>query len=183
MAIGIMTFVLFISQGFGSMSSKPFDVLDVFMWRGGIGERAGFEIGNGRVIIKNYAGKYQLKIYDKWEVGIMERFTEVISPIYEGIPRARLQINAVIDERVTTVDDLVQPNENSEWGRVFLGDLDGVKKEVSQPNGIHNLEVRLFRGPGDLIVINVDGKPGSGSTATVFDRLQAQLMSFQLFSE
>ncbi len=187
-------FWIYTSQIFGCCT---FSFSNAFAWRGGIGERSGFEIGNGlinigdrsgfeigngRIIIKNHAGKYLLKMYDKWEVGILDKFTEVISPLYEGIPRARLQINALEDEKVKNAQDLIEPTESSEWTKVSLNSLEGYKKCSFQPNGTNNVEVRLLRDEGDFIVINLDGKPGLNHDSA-FDKLQAELSSFQLINE
>lgn len=152
--------------------------LNLFTLWEDIGTRAGFEIGNGRKVIRNQAGAYLLKIYKEWEVGILGKFTEIISPLYEGVPRARLQINVLHEDKLKTVEDLLDSMPSEEWMPVVLGELEGVQKRRPTVNGVQTTEVRLFRGPGEVIVMALDGKPGDNEL-TAYDKVQHALTSFK----
>jgi hypothetical protein len=143
-----------------------------------IGNRAGFEIGNGRKLIKNEPGKYLMKIYDKWEVGQAEAFTEITSPLYEGVPRARLQINVVDSTNIQSLDDLYQSRRESSWIPVAMGKLQGVQQEKTLSSGVVEMEVRLFRAPGEVLVMQMDGRPGK-KELTPFDKVISALTTFQ----
>lgn len=144
-----------------------------------IGNRAGFEIGNGRKLIKNEPGKYSMKIYDKWEVGQADAFTEVISPLYEGVPRARLQINVVATDAIRTLQDLYESRRDPTWIPLVLGKLQGIQQEKVLSNGVHELEVRLFRRDGEVVVLQMDGRPGT-QALTAFDKVISALPTFQI---
>jgi hypothetical protein len=143
-----------------------------------ISNRAGFEIGNGKKMIKNEPGRYGMKIYDKWEVGLAEAFTEVISPLHEGVPRARLQINVVPSTNIQSLQDLYESRRDSGWIPVVIGRLQGVQQEKILANGVHEVEVRLFRNPGEVLVLQMDGRPGT-QQLTPFDKVVSALTSFQ----
>lgn len=143
-----------------------------------IGNRAGFEIGNGRKLIRNEPGKYLMKIYDKWEVGQAEAFTEITSPLHEGVPRARLQINVVGSDNIQSLQDLYASRSEVTWIPVALGKLQGIQQEKVLSNGVHEMEVRLFRTPGEVVVMQMDGRPGT-QQLTPFDKVISALTSFQ----
>ncbi len=143
-----------------------------------IGNRAGFEIGNGRKLIKNEPGKYLMKIYDKWEVGKADAFTEITSPLYEGVPRARLQINVIESDNIQNLTDLYASRKEATWIPVVLGKLQGIQQEKVLSNGVHEMEVRLFRNAGEVVVMQMDGRPGT-QDVTPFDKVISALTSFQ----
>ncbi len=143
-----------------------------------IGNRAGFEIGNGRKLIKNEPGKYLMKIYDKWEVGQADAFTEVTSPLIEGVPRARLQMNVVNGKETQSIQDLYESRKEANWIPMALGSLQGIQLERVLANGVHEMEVRLFRAPGEVVVMQMDGKPGTAEL-TPFDKLINALTTFK----
>ena len=155
--------------------------IDLFAIWGDIGERAGFEIGNGRKLIKNLDGGYLMKIYKDWEVGINGKFTEVVAPIYEGVPRGRLQINVLGEGDLDSAIDTSQQRPASDWMPVVLGDLQGVQKSRLLPSGINSTEVRLFRDTGEVIVMTLDGAPGK-DTLTAYDKIQHSLTTFKSVS-
>jgi hypothetical protein len=143
-----------------------------------LSKRAGFEIGNSRKLIENEPGKYLLKIYDKWEVGMAQAFTEITSPLYEGIPRARLQINVVESNAIQSLQDLYQARKDARWIPVALGKLQGLQQEKVLSSGVHEVEVHLFRAPGEVLVMQMDGLPGK-TELTPFDKVISALTSFQ----
>lgn len=144
-----------------------------------IGDRAGFEIGNGRKLIKNVNGMYLLKIYKDWEAGTLDKLTEIISPLHEGIPRARLRINVMQGEKREMIRQILEKKEAQDWVPVVLDQLNGLQKQTVQPSGIHEVEVRLFRDTGETILLHMDGRPGEPNAPTAFDKVQSALSTFQ----
>ena len=139
----------------------------------------GFEIGNGRKLIKNTNGSYEIIIPEKLEVGFANRYTEIIAPLFEGTPRARLQINIVKADSLNTLADLVESRSGQGWEAVKLAGLNGIKKVEILPTRLQQIEYRLLYRPTELIVINAEGVP-SGSPATAFEMLQQSLETFQV---
>ena len=95
--------------------------------------KAGFEIGNGRKIIENVKGGYSIVVPEKTEVGTSKNYTEVIAPLSEGTPRARLQINVVKDTGLMTINDLVDSKKDGSWTVTKLAGLEGIQKEETLP--------------------------------------------------
>jgi hypothetical protein len=141
---------------------------------------SGFEVGNGRQVIKNEAGNYRVVVSDKLEVGFANRLTEATSPIGLGTPRTRLQINVV---RNTPIDSLMElRNDNPDWSPVKIAGLDGIRKEVVLPTGIRQIEVRLFVKMNEVIVINLEGVPVGPAAGSLFAGLEESLTSFDLLN-
>lgn len=148
-----------------------------------LGDDQGFEIGNGRKLIRNLAGKYGVNVPDKWEAGLFKSFTEVIAPLYEGTPRSRLQINVIKPTGATSPIELLKTKSEDTWTRVALAELEGIKKETILAGGVHEVDIELFRGKEELIVINLTGKPKeitSGAAPSSFDRLYRSLQTIHL---
>ncbi len=144
-----------------------------------IGNRAGFEIGNGKKLIKNLIGKYSAKIDPKYEVGQFEAFTEITSPLSEGVPRARWQINAVNSTEIQSLRDLYESLKETTWVPTALAKMQGLQREVILPNGVSQIDMRLFRGPGELVIMQMDGRPGT-KALTPFDKVVSAASSFEV---
>lgn len=142
----------------------------------------GFEIGNGRKLIKNVPGSYGIVVPEKLEVGFYNRFTEIIAPLMEGTPRARLQINVVKFESLNTLTDLLESKDGQGWVPVKLAGYSGIKKEETLPTRLRQIEFRLFYRPNEIIVINLEGVPG-GSPSSAFEGFQQSLETFQVLNK
>ena len=140
---------------------------------------SGFEIGNGRKVIKNTPGQYQLIVPESLEVGFSSKFTEAITPLFEGTPRAKLQINIIKDEKIATYSDLISSTSESNWNSCSLAGFQGIKNEVILPTRLHQIEYRLFYKEFQVIVINIEGIP-SELPASPFEKIQKSLDSFKL---
>ncbi|MSP18048.1 MAG: hypothetical protein EXR74_00610 [Bdellovibrionales bacterium] len=140
---------------------------------------SGFEIGNGRKVIKNTPGQYELIIPKSLEVGFSSKFTEAITPLFEGTPRAKLQINIIKDAKIGTYSDLIYNTSESNWSGCSLAGFQGIKNEVVLPTRLHQIEYRLFYKEFQVIVINIEGIP-SGLAASPFEKIQTSLDSFKL---
>lgn len=140
----------------------------------------GFEIGNGKKTVKNTPGNYEIIIPDKLEVGFSNKFTELIAPLFEGTPRAKLQINIVKNELVGSLSDLINnlPVDNR-WTKVSLAGFDGIRNEVVLPNKVHQIEYSLFFKEFELLVINIEGVPGYSSKSN-FEMLQRALDTLKI---
>lgn len=139
---------------------------------------SGFEVGNGRQLIKNDPGNYKLMIPERLEVGFADRLTEIISPFAEGTPRARLQINVVKNVPVDSHSDLVA--SNPEWTPITLAGLHGIRKEIILPTKLHQIEVRLFVKTNEMIIINLEGTPTGSAASSLFGGMEESLGTFEL---
>lgn len=140
---------------------------------------AGFEIGNGRKIIENKNGGYTIIVPEKTEVGTTKNYTEVIAPLSEGTPRARLQINVVKDPGLKTINDLVDSQKDGTWVPVKMADLDGIQKEETLTTRLRQIEIRLFLREGEIVVVNLEGVPGP-SLITPFEAIKSSLESLKV---
>jgi hypothetical protein len=141
---------------------------------------SGFEIGNGKKVVKNTPGSYEFIIPDTLEVGFSNRFTEVIAPLFDGTPRAKLQINIVKNNSIGSFSDLVNSiGTDTNWTRVSLAGYDGIKSELVLPTKLHQLEYRLFFKEFELLVINVEGIPRYSPKST-FEQLQKALDTLKI---
>ncbi len=141
---------------------------------------SGFEIGNGKKTIKNTPGNYELIVPEKLEVGFSNKFTELISPLFEGTPRTRLQINIVKDEKISKFSELVNsvsPLEN--WNQIKLAGFEGIKSEVLLPTKLLQIEYRLLHKEGEIIIIHIEGVPTNSPTST-FNNLTKALDSLKI---
>jgi hypothetical protein len=59
-----------------------------------------------------------------------------------------------------------------------VGEMGGIRRHRVLANGLHQLEVQLFRSPGDVIVLTIDGKPDT-QELTAFDKIQTALRTFK----
>jgi hypothetical protein len=140
----------------------------------------GFEMGNGKKIVKNTPGNYEIIIPDKLEAGFSNKFTELIAPLFDGTPRAKLQINIVKNDLVKSLFELVNsvPGDNT-WTQASLAGFDGIRNETVLPNKVHQLEYRLFFKEFEVLVISVEGVPGYSSKSN-FEMLQRALDTLKI---
>lgn len=130
---------------------------------------AGFEIGNGKRILRNEKGRYELKTLKQLEAGIRESLTEVVSPLSEGTPRSRLQID-IIPSKV----------EHSTGATIIeVGGREASQYRVILPNGVHKVEILVPR-ESDTVAINIEGVPGLLIPSS-FDRLLETLATLSFF--
>lgn len=141
--------------------------------------QAGFEIGNAKKEVTNIPGKYSIVVPDKSEVGITKHYTEVVTPLSEGTPRTRLQINLVTEANLKTVADLVDSRKEENWSAITLSGLQGIKKEEKVSTGLQQIEVRLFLRPGKIIVVNLEGVP-SPSALSPFEVLKDSIETLKV---
>ncbi len=144
-------------------------------------EVMGFELGNGRTIARNQPGNYALSVSDTSEVGYLDKFTEVIASLAEGTPRARLLINPVHADTISTLDDLVGDKVEKHWMLTNLNGLEGVKREITLSSGLSQLEIQLFRTKGELIVISLEGKADKEGKSS-YSRFRNALETFHLLN-
>lgn len=142
-------------------------------------ESLGFEIGNGKRIIRNLNGMYGLRIFGSWEASISDKFTEVITSLSDGTPRARLQINMVQAESIRTFNDLVDLflGKAKGWTVAKIGDLEAVQKEANLSTGRCVLDVRVFKAPQEIAVINLDAAPKCDGPSA-YAKIKASLDTF-----
>jgi len=115
----------------------------------------GFEIGNGRKLVQNLAGKYGINVPEGWESFLFEKFTEV-APNYKGAPRGSIQINVVDSHGIGSAGALVESKREGGWSRINLNDLEGIKKEDRGNGGYRRVAIELCKGK-ELILINLEG--------------------------
>jgi len=139
---------------------------------------AGFEVGNGRTLLKNEAGKYSIIVPNRLEIGKFDRFTEAISPSSEGTPRARLQINVVKNTGIETIDELVATKPDANWAQLSLAGLSGIRKDEVLPTNLHQVEIRLFSKANEMIVINLEGVPQGTVSAAFYRDIENSLGTF-----
>ena len=139
--------------------------------------RGGFEIGNGRKTVENVKGRYSIVVPEKMEVGRSKSFTEILGPLSEGTPRTRLHINVVNEDSLLTLNDLIDSKKDG-WTSVKIAGLEGIQKEDVLPTRVHQIEIRLFLRPGQVIVLNLEGAPGP-SLMTPFESVKESLGSFK----
>ena len=142
----------------------------------------GFEIGNGRKVIVNGTGGYSIVIPEKMEVGNSKTFTEVITPLPAGTPRARLQINVVRDEGLITIHDLVDSRKDGVWTPINLAGLAGIQKEETLPTRLRQIEIRLLLRPREILVVNLEGVPGP-SMMNPFETIRESLETLKVFNK
>jgi hypothetical protein len=141
---------------------------------------AGFEVGNGRLLIRNDPGNYSIIVPDKLEIDKFDRFTEAISPRSEGTPRTRLQINVVKNTGFSSVDELIQSKPDATWTQISLAGLDGIRKNDVLPTNLHQVEIRLFSKANEMIIINLEGLRQGTISAAFFEGIERSLGTFKL---
>jgi len=140
----LCTFIL--SPSFASLSSVSIIKDD---------PKGGFEIGNGRSWIENDFGKYKFALTGEWEIGFNRAFTEAIAPLSEGTPRVRVDINVERHDEFKTYEDfLTYWSNKGTWTEHKVGELRGLKREYLA-SGLKRVEVRLFREPGEQVLLNI----------------------------
>lgn len=160
---------------------------------GGIGrpsalpEGWGFEIGNGKRLIRNLNGMYGLRINNAWEVGVAGRFTEIFTSLAEGTPRAILRINVLDSKncsycaRIDSFNKLVDLFTSRATGwtvidKSRIGGHDAIQKEGDIGAGRCMLDVRVFKKPGEVASISLDSAPdctGQSSYQTIRQSLES----------
>ena len=141
---------------------------------------AGFEIGNGKKLIKNTPGNYEIVIPDRLEVGFSNSFTEVIAPLFDGTPRAKLQVNLIKDDNIGNISELVNSVPNvSSWTQTTLAGFDGIRNEVVLPTKLHQIEYRILFRAFEILVINIEGIPGYSPKST-FETLQKSVETLKI---
>jgi len=141
----------------------------------------GFEIGNGKKEAVNSSGNYGLTVSDKEEVGYLEMFTEIIAPLTEGTPRARLLIKGVKAENLDSVDEMIGDKIERGWVATNIGGLEGVKREITLPTGLNQFEAQLFRSVGEMILINLEGRQDKAGKSS-YARIRTALETFHILN-
>lgn len=143
-------------------------------------DKWGFEVGNGRKDMHNPTGRYGMRVPDQMEVGYVDEFTEVITPLNEGTPRTRLQVNVVKGK--TPAHGL---NALETWGadnggarKVSLAGMNGTMSQTRQLDGRREIEIRLQRTPSEMVVIHLEGRPGTKAFAA-FQKIVDSLGTFE----
>lgn len=140
----------------------------------------GIELGNGR-IVENLEGQYQIFTPEKWEVGRNEKMLEIIAPLSEGVPRARLEID-VLPNTFNSALALEETLIAAGWEKARLRKLNGYIK-INTVGGMfrrHEIDLQLIRNM-EIIVIHMVGNKGRLNS---LDRMLHWLGSFKdLFSE
>lgn len=143
----------------------------------------GFEVGNGKKLVKNIPGNYEISIPESLEVGFSNKFTEIIAPLFEGTPRAKLQLNLARNEKIGNLSELVNSvSEDRSWTQTTLAGYDGIRTEVILPTKLHQIEYRLFFKEFEILILNVEGIPGYSSKST-FESLQKSLETLKIKSK
>jgi hypothetical protein len=145
-------------------------------------EGMGFEIGNGKRMVRNMGGLYGLNVPQNWEVGFHGKFTEILTSLQEGSPRARLHINVITAEAIRTFRDLVNQLNGRGFSVAKIGSLDAVQREDELNNGRCMLDVRVFRAPQEIAVITLDGSRDCHG-ASAYTRIKDSLDTFKFISE
>lgn len=141
----------------------------------------GFEVGNGKKLIKNTPGNYEIIVPETLEVGFSNKFTEIIAPLFDGTPRAKLQINLVKNEKIGNLSELVNSvsPEDGSWTQTTLAGYDGIKSEIVLPTKLHQIEYRLFFKEFEILVLNIEGIP-SYSPKSTFESLKKALETLKI---
>lgn len=143
----------------------------------------GFEVGNGKKLVKNTPGNYEIAIPESLEVGFSNKFTEIIAPLFEGTPRAKLQLNLIRNEKIGNLSELVNSvSEDRSWTQTTLAGYDGIRTEVVLPTKLHQIEYRLFFKEFEILILNVEGIP-SYSPKSTFEALQKALETLRIKSK
>ena len=122
-------------------------------------DSAGFEIGNGKRLIRNPSGLYGMKISNSWRHEFFGQLTEIVSG-FSGRPKARLRISMETDENIQTFADLVLLfRRKMGWSIDKIAGLDAILKEEELSDGHCMLDAKVFRAPGEVAVITLDGAP------------------------
>src|SRR5262245_2056433 len=116
---------------------------------------AGFEIGNGRQLVKNPIGNYSIIVPDRLEVGTFKRLTDAIIPISEGTSRANFHTDIVKTMSITSPAELIDSRPDATWTPITLAGLSGIRKDEILPTKLHQVEIRLFSKANEMIVINL----------------------------
>lgn len=132
-------------------------------------KQGGFEIGNGRTLIRNLAGRYTLKVPVQWEVGVSNKMTEIMTPQRKNIPRSRIQINILgADGIQSTQDLLLRKKDDEDWRPMDTNPrLTGIEKMTSDKNHLDSghaaLKMELL-SQDKIVVISIWANPNDDET-------------------
>ena len=114
------------------------------------------------------------------EVGFSSRFTEVIAPLSDGTPRAKLQINIVKNEKIGSLNELINSvSADNSWKPTAIAGFDGMRNEITLPTRLHQIEYRLFLKEFEVLVVTIEGIPDYSPKST-FETLQKALETLKI---
>lgn len=139
-----------------------------------VDNQGGFELGN------SFANDvYKLKqVIGKWQVEYLKQFAEFRAQGMNAV-RTKAEIDVVKQINILSLQDLVDSVEAGQWLPVHVGNAYGVKHDSVSLSGMRQLEYKLFRGPGEVVTIVLQG-PVSNPMNEAFENFQKTLESLEV---